>query len=153
MDRVTPKRWFGVVGFPIIGFVLLWWAAEQMEKARQILGSTFEFPTWRILGWLVTLVAAGAAFGLAAGFGRAEVSKANVGATVVAGIIPLAAVVYFWTFFSFGWFSTFKSDLALLLRNEMTVVASCIVVGFLGSGLVAHRVARSEKVWLVEVND
>ena len=146
MDRVTSKRWGGVVGFPIIGFFLLWWAAEQLEEAQRMLGSTFEFPTWRILGWLFTLVAAGAMFGLAAGSARAEVSGVSVGATVVAGIIPLATVVLFWTHFSFGWFSTFGGDLAFWVRNEVTVVASCIVVGFLGSGLVAHRFARSEKV-------
>jgi len=40
----------------------------------------------------------------------------------------------------------FGGDLAFWVRNEVTVVASCIVVGFLGSGLVAHRFARSEKV-------
>jgi hypothetical protein len=153
MGRVSSRRWGGVVGLPVVGFALLWWAAEQLDAVRMSLGSTFEMPAWRFVGWLLTLIAAGVVFGLAAGFARAEVSKANVGATVVAGIIPLAIVVYFWAFFSFGWFSTFGGAIAFLVRNEVTVVVSCIVIGFLGAGLVAHRLTGLDKVRLVEVND
>jgi hypothetical protein len=129
MERVASKRWIGVVGLPIVGLVLLGWAAEQSMNARLILGSTFVFPTWRILGWLLTLIAAGAVFGLAAGFARAEVSKANVTATLLVGVLPLAVVIRYWTHLSFGWFPTISSDLGIWLSSQATVVACCLVVG------------------------
>ena len=100
------------------------------------------------------MIAAGVVFGLAAGFARADVSNANMGATVVVGILPLAVVVYFVGWISLGWSPTLlRNEFGLFLVSQVTAVASCLVVGFLGAGLVAHRVTGLDKVRLVEVND
>jgi hypothetical protein len=133
-----------VAVLPIIGFVLLWWADQQLIDMRTNMDSTFELsPWWTVLGWLLTMVAAGAMFGLAGGLAGADVSKANVGARFVAGIFPLAIVVHFFSFFALGWPPIRINTVGAFLISQATVVVSCVVVGFLGAGLVAHRVARS----------
>ena len=134
----SPKRWIGVVGLVILGLGLMWLASEQIEEVRKIVGSTFQVQQWRILGWLLTLIATGAVFGLAARFARADSSESNVMATVVVGVLPLAIVAYNWTSLWYGWFPTIGAHFPWL-RSEPTIVASCIVVGFLAGGVVIHR--------------
>ena len=138
MVGISSKRWIGAVGLPVVGLVLMWWASGQLEEARKITGSTFDVPEWRILGWLLTLIASGLTFGLAVGFARADSSKTNVVATVVVGALPLAIVAYFWTHFSLGWFSTIPRGLGRWLGSEETIVASCVIVGFLAGGLISR---------------
>ncbi len=141
----SSKRWVAVVGLPIVGFFLLWWAAEQLQAARLTTGSTFQFQTWRVLGWLLTMIAVGAVFGLAAGAARSGRSRANVSATLIAAVLPFATVVYYWTHLSFGWFPTIRNKLFALWPAGI-IVASCVAVGFLLSGLLAHRLAGSDRV-------
>ncbi len=137
MVGISPKRWFDLVGLPILGLVLLWWASGQLEETLIITGSEFDVPEWRLLGWLLTLIAAGVMFGLAARFAGADSSKSNVAATVVVGTLPLAIVAYFWTRFSFGWSPPVLKSLRWLASEE-TIVASCVIVGFLAGGLISR---------------
>ena len=137
MRRASSSRWVAVVGLSILGIVVLWWASEQLEEARTISGSTFDIPEWRILGWLLTLVTAGAVFGIAAGFARDGFHKANVAATLVVGVLPFSVVAYYWIYF-FGWLPGIR------WLSEPTVIASCMVVGFLAGGLVLHWLSPSE---------
>lgn len=127
----------GVVGLSILGLVILWWASEQLAEVRRVTGSTFEIPHWRLLGWLLTLIGAGAIFGVAAGFTRGRQSQANVVATAVVGALPVVLVAYYWTYF-FGWLP------AIRWLTESTVVALCIVVGLLLGGLVLDGLNRQE---------
>ena len=138
MVGISSKRRIGLVGLPIAGLVLMWWASGQLEEALLIHGSEFDVPEWRILGWLLTMIAVGLTFGLAAGFARADSSKTNVAATVVVGALPLAIVTYFWTHFSFGWFPTIPGGLGRWLGRLEPIVASCVVVGFLAGGLISR---------------
>lgn len=155
MAGAVPKRWIGVVGFPPVGFVLLWWASEQWALAQEMALSASEtFSHWRVLGWMITLMVAGIVFGLAAAFARAEVATAHMSATIVAGILPLALAIRFWAIFAFEWIPGLPmSEIERLLVNRDAAVASCLVVGFLAANLLSHRIARSTGVWLVEVND
>ena len=141
MDRAASSLWSRVVGFTLAGVVLLWWAAEQLVAARLIFGSTFEFPAWRFLGWLVTLIAAGAMFGLAVGASRDRVSTTELRAAFVAGIVPLAAIVGFFTEWLYDWSP--PGTLTILLRSQTTAAASCIIVGFLVASIVTHLASRS----------
>lgn len=76
---------------------------------------------------------------------RANASKANAVATFVAGILPLAFLVYLFGWFEFHWTLPIGYEsLAGLLVSTATVQVSCIVVGFLGAGLAANWIARSD---------
>jgi hypothetical protein len=134
----------GVVVLPIIGFGLLWWADQQTIDMQTTMGSTFEFPAWwTVLGWLLTLIAIGVMFGLAAGLAGANSGRANAAAVFVAGIIPLAVVVYYFGVFALRWFPIRINAVLAFLINPATVTVSSVVVGFLGAGLMARLAARS----------
>lgn len=108
-------------------------------------GSTFQLPpAWRVLGWNLTLIAAGVAFGLATGFARPPASKANIGVTAAVGVLPLTSVVSFLLFFWLEWSPVHLGEFGMLLTDKTTVVASCLVLGVLGAGLIAHRLVRSD---------
>ena len=147
LSRTSQKRWAGVVGFSVVGFAVLWWAVEQWHQIREIGGSNFEYPTWRLLGWLLTLIAVGFMFSLAAGSAREGVYTANVGATVVVGILPLVTVILFWGRLSFLWSpGILRNQFGLFLFDLPTVVASCLIVGFLGAGLLSGRVVPPSRM-------
>lgn len=137
MRSIPFSRWIVLVGLPILGLGVLWWASEQLAEARLIMGSTFEFQHWRVLGWLLTLIAAGAIFGIAAGNTRDRQSEAKPVATLIVGVLPLLVVAYYWTYF-FGWLPTIR------WMTEPTVIASCTVVGFLLGGLASDRLNRPD---------
>ena len=146
MGRISSKAWSGVIGLPIVGFAFLWWAVEQWEGMGRMSGSTFQLPpTWRVLGWNLTLIAAGVAFGLAAGFARPPASKANTGVTAAVGVLPLTSVVSFLLFFWLEWSPVQLGEFGMLLTDKTTVVASCLVIGVLGAGLIAHRLVHSDR--------
>jgi hypothetical protein len=132
------NRWLRVVGFPIVGFLLLWWADTQFETIRRINSSTFVWPSTRSLGWLLTLIAVGAAFGLAARAARTGSSGAHVGATFVVMILPVFVVFYFWTFLSLGWFRVLPQNF-FWVTNQSTIVMSCAAIGFLLINLIPSR--------------
>jgi hypothetical protein len=134
---VSPRRWAGVAILPIAGFFLLWWADQQLIDMRSdmILMRSLG-PWWMVAGWLLTMVAAGVMFGMAAGLAGTPMSKANVGATFVAGLLPLAIVGHYFSFFAFGWSPIGISPVAAFLYSNATAVVSCVVVGWLASGLV-----------------
>lgn len=139
MGRVSPRRWAGIVVLPIAGFVLLWWADQQFIDIRNEMISMRSFaPWWTIAGWLLTMVTAGVIFGLAAGLARGPMSKANVGATIVTGLLPLVIVAHYFSFFAFGWSPMGINPLGAFLFSDATVVVSCVVVGWLAAGLFRH---------------
>ena len=142
MGLTGLKLWSWVVVFTLAGLALLWWTEEQLHAARLVFGSTFEFPVWRFLGVLVTQITLGAMFGLAAAAAREGVSRAELRVAAVAGIVPLAAIVGFWTEWIFDWAP--PGGLTILLRSQTTASTSSITVGFLGAGLVAHLTNRSK---------
>lgn len=137
-------RWAIVVALPVSGVALLRWAGEQLNEIRRIAGMTFEWPTWRVLGWIVTVMAVGAVFGLAARAAGGGVAKAHAPATFVVMALPLAAVLYWWVYLSFGWLP------ALGDRgwpwSPMSIApagVSSAIVGFLVAGLISSRVRWS----------
>ena len=68
MGRLSPQKWVGVGALPVVGLFLLRWADEQFIDIRQAIASTFEVTGWPLIGWLLTMIAAGVMFGLAADF-------------------------------------------------------------------------------------
>ncbi len=136
MGRDWINRWLIPVGLSVVGVGLLWWSSDQLEVARLVSGSTFSFPMWRILGWLVTLVAAGAVFGFAARTASGKESGLSVQTSVLVGALPLFLVVYFWTFFVVGWLPTIG------WLTESTVTACCLTVGVLAGGLLSDAIRR-----------
>jgi hypothetical protein len=140
---VSPRRWAGLVVLPIAGFALLWWADQQLIGMRtDIVSMRSLAPWWTTAGWLLTMVAAGVTFGIAAGLAGTPMSKANVGATFVAGLLPLVVVAHYFSFFVFGWSPIGINPLGAFLFNDAAAVVSCVVVGWLTAGLV-RRVPMS----------
>lgn len=140
----SSSRWMAVVGFPIVGFVLLWWAGEQSDAIRQISGTTFQWPAWRGLGWIITLVAVGAAFSVAASAARTGESRARMGPTLVVVALPIAVVIY-WVTFSSGWMWTFGTGVSFWVLGDSTpIVAASFIVGFLLTDLATSRINWSE---------
>ena len=145
-DVGDAKRWVIVIVFPILGLWGLWWADKQLEAMRAYVGATFDlWPEWRILGLYLTIILVGAAFSLAASAAGAGRSRAHTGLTLVAVAIPLAIVVYTWLWFTFeslpdpgAWTFPISSVLRFGPASP-TVVASCVIVGFLTTGLLTSR--------------
>ena len=139
MGGVSPRRWVGIVVLPIAGFFLLWWADQQFIDLRSgVISMRSLAPWWIVAGWMLTMVAAGVSFGMAAGLAGIPMGKANVGATFVAGLLPLVMVAHFFSFFVFGWSPIGIDSLGAFLFSNATAVVSCVVVGWLASGLVSH---------------
>lgn len=135
-------RWVVVIALPIAGFALLRWAGQQLMDIRLIQGATFEWPAWRLLAWLVTVMAVGAVFGFAAHAAGSGVARVHGLATVVVTALPLAFVLYWWAYLSFGWVPGLGARWMLWSFPTAVAVASAIV-GFLLAGLLASRVRWS----------
>jgi len=135
---VGHPRWVYVGALTITGFGLLWWANDQFAEIRSLIGSTFEVPVVRLLIWLLTLVAAGLVFGLAAGREVAANSRVAIAAW---SILPFVVLAWFYSRFSFG-LPTFNLPGSLMdfLGSQMTVVASGLTLGFYLSALVFNRI-------------
>lgn len=145
MDRLSPERWVGVIVLPIIGFVLLWWANEQLTDIRTQFGSTFRFgPWWTVLGWIFTLIAAGAMFGLAVALSGPDRKSPFMGAILVAAIVPVVIVVQFFGFLALGWSPLGTNVFGVFLITPATATVSCVVLGFLAAALIAPRLVRSD---------
>lgn len=131
-------RWVYVGALTILGFGLLWWANDQFAEIRRLTGSNFEVPEGRLLVWLLTLVAAGLVFGLAAGREVAANSRASIAAW---SILPFVILAWFYSRFSFG-LPAFNLPRSLLefLGSQMTVVASSLTLGFFLSALVVNPI-------------
>lgn len=141
--RTMPQRWLVVAVLPIVGLALLWWADQQLIDIRTTQGATFQRSAWWIiLGWLLTMIAAGVMFGVAASLTRTVAGKATLGATLLAGILPLATVVYYFMFFVGGWWSPLRlSSFTAFLVSHAAIAVSCVVIGFLAAGLLPRRSA------------
>ena len=138
------RRWIMVIALPVAGLALLWWAGEQLGDIRRILHTTFEWPPWRLAGWLVTMMAVGAAFSLASRAAATGVARAHGPATLVVVALPLAIVLSWWVHLSFGWLPALGSRLLPWSSLDLfPPAASCVIVGFLITGLVASRVRWS----------
>jgi hypothetical protein len=135
----NSKRWGAVIGFSIVGMVLLWWATNQQEAVRQITATTFQFPKGRTLAWILTLVAVGAAFSLAASAARTGQSRTRVAPTLVAAALPAAVVTYWFAWMSGLPWVTGRGFTFWVLRDSTPVIASSVIVGFLVGGLAAAR--------------
>jgi hypothetical protein len=137
----NPK-WVYVGVLTIFGFGLLWWANDQFAEIRRVMGSTFEFPTGRLLFWLLTLIAAGLVFGLAAG--REVVANSRV-AIAAWSMLPFVILAWFYSRFSFG-LPAFNLPRGLLefLESQIIVVASGLTLGFYLSALVVNRISRRQ---------
>ncbi|HUG31641.1 MAG TPA: hypothetical protein VMM14_02010 [Acidimicrobiia bacterium] len=143
MDSEQPvdkPRWVYVGVLTIIGFGLLWSANAQFDQIRRITGSTFEFPSGRLLIWLLTLIAAGLVIGLTAGRHVADNRPVAIAAW---SIVPFLILAWFYSRFSFGLPSfNLPRSLFEFLGSQMTVVASSLILGFFLSALVADRISR-----------
>lgn len=139
-QHVASPRWVYVGVLTILGFGLLWWANDQFSEIRILMGSTFEVPTGPLLLWLVTLIAAGLVFGLAAGRGVEVDRRAAIAAW---SILPFLIIAWFYSRFSFGVPSfNLPGSLMEFLSSQMTVVASSLILGFYLSALAVERVRR-----------
>lgn len=132
-----------MIGFSIVGFGLLWWAGEQLEAIYLISSRTFQVLEWRILGWIVTLVAVGAAFSIAASAARTGESRARVVPTLVVAALPIVVIIYYWGAVAFGltqgwgiWY--------WILSDSAPIVASSVIAGFLFAGLATSRLNWSD---------
>jgi hypothetical protein len=124
------------------GLALLWWAGQQLNDIVFIFRWSFQWSTWRLLGWVVTVMAVGAVFGFAAHAAGSGVARAHGLATVVVMALPLAFVVYWWGYLSFGWLPGLGARWFVWSFPTAVAVASAIV-GFLLAGLLASRVRWS----------
>jgi hypothetical protein len=141
---IGSRRWAMVIVLPVVGLAFLWWAGEQLDDIRSIVGTTFEWPTWRLLGWLVTVMAVGATFSFAARAAGTGVARAHGLATLVVMALPLAIVLYWWVYLSFGWLPALGDrGWPWSPLNIFPTATSCVIVGFLVAGLVASRVRWS----------
>lgn len=143
MESERPPRnprWVYIGALTILGFGLLWWANDQFTEIRSLMGSTFEVPAGRLLIWLLTLIAAGLVFGLAAGREVAADSRVAIAAW---SILPFVILAWFYSRLSFG-LPAFNLPHRLFefLSSQMTVVASSLTLGFFLSALVVDRISR-----------
>lgn len=135
---VDNPRWVYVGALTILGFGLLWWANDQFAEIRRLTGSNFQVPEGRLLIWLLTLIAAGVVFGLAAG---REVAANRRVAVAAWSLLPFVIIAWFYSRFSFGLPAfNFPRSLLEFLGSQMTVVASSLTLGFYLSALVVNPI-------------
>jgi hypothetical protein len=119
--------WISVGAFTLLAFSLLWWANGQWSDLTAIAAAAREVPSARLLLWILTLVATGFGFGLAASAARAEQSPTRIPVLLVFSVLPFAILFFFWTQLALGWFSGLS--LFQFVYNEQTIVASSLALG------------------------
>jgi hypothetical protein len=95
VQLVKNRIWVYTGTGTILGLGLLWWATEQLVEIQRTVGSTFEYPKGRVLLWLVTLIATGFAFGLAAAAVRHGAVRGRV-AIMTWSVLPLLTIAWFY---------------------------------------------------------
>jgi hypothetical protein len=145
MQRQGSGSWFAVGGYTVVGTVLLWWANDQLTAIRLISGSTFEYPEGRLLLRLITLIAAGIAWGFAVAAGQQGTSHPRIGVLALWSLLPLSIVAYFYLQITFGWPPGLGRAIFTFVFNDSTIVSSAIVFGFFVAGMTAHLLRRRGK--------
>jgi hypothetical protein len=140
------RAWLLSVGFTLVGIGLLWWAHQQWLGWNQALIEARQFPSARVLLWLLTLIVTGFAFGMAASSARSSRDKARPAIVLSLAFVPFAVLYYFWTQATLGWFPRLPGGLIDFLYTETTLLALALLLGFFLSGLLGSVPAVHEPV-------
>jgi hypothetical protein len=130
------RAWLLSVGFFLAGVGLLWWAYEQWLNMATVMGQQRQVPSARLLLWMLTLIVSGFSFGMAASSARSSRERARPAILLSLAFIPFAALYYFWTQVTLGWFPALPNRAAEFLYDDRTLLASSLILGFFLSGLV-----------------
>lgn len=132
----TLRAWLLSVGFFLAGLGLLWWAYEQWLNMATVVGREPQVPSGRLLLWMLTLVVSGFSFGMTTSSARSSRERARPVILLSLAFIPFAALYYFWTQVTLGWFPALPTSAAEFLYDDRTLLASSLILGFFVSGLV-----------------
>ena len=135
--------WISVGAFTLLAFALLWWANDPWLDLTAIAAAAREVPSARLLLWILTLVATGFGFGLAASAARAEQSPARIPVLLVFSVLPFAILFFFWTQLALGWFSGLS--LFQFVYNEQTIVASSLAFGLFIAAMSSRAVFGADE--------
>lgn len=130
------RAWLLSVGFFLAGVGLLWWAYEQWLNLATVMGAEFRVPSARLLLWMLTLIVSGFSFGMTTSSARSTRERARPMILLSLAFIPFAALYYFWTQVTLGWFPALPTRAAEFLYDDRTLLASSLILGFFLSGLV-----------------
>ncbi len=135
------RIWFYVGFLTILGFALIWWAGDQFTEIRTTAGAEFRYPRGALLVYLLTLMAAGLVFGMAAS--QRQTATPSRGAIAGWSMIPLLIIIaFYWTL---GWPpgpTLMEGEVLFFVVDRATVVTSCLVFGFFVSRLAATNRPR-----------
>ena len=143
---VKLRAWLLSVGFFLVGVALLWWAYEQWLNMATVMGQEFQVPSARLLLWMLTLIVSGFSFGMTTSSARSTRERARPAILLSLAFIPFAALYYFWTQVTLGWFPALPTGAAEFLYDDRTLLASSLILGLLLSGLVGSAEVVHEPV-------
>ena len=143
---VKLRAWLLSVGFFLAGVALLWWAYEQWLNLATVMGQEFQVPSARLLLWMLTLIVSGFSFGMTTSSARSTRERARPAILLSLAFIPFAALYYFWTQVTLGWFPALPTRAAEFLYDDRTLLASSLILGLLLSGLVGKAEVVHEPV-------
>ncbi|HEX6299520.1 MAG TPA: hypothetical protein VF148_03550 [Acidimicrobiia bacterium] len=130
------RAWLLSVGFFLAGVGLLWWAYEQWLNMAAVMGQELQVPSARLLLWMLTLIVSGFSFGMTTSSARSSRERARPAILLSLAFIPFAALYYFWTQVTLGWFPALPTSAAEFLYDDRTLLASSLILGLFLSGLV-----------------
>ena len=142
----NQRAWLLSVGFTLVGIGLLWWAHQQWLGWNQALVEARQFPSARVLLWLLTLIVTGFGFGMAASSARSSRERARPAIVLTLAFVPFAVLYYFWTQATLGWFPRLPGGLIDFLYTETTLLALALILGFFLSGLLGSVTVVHEPV-------
>lgn len=121
---------FYSVALIVVGLLLVWWASEQFHQLRQIAGSLFRYSTWRLLAWVLTLVAGGFVFGLA--LLRRSTVRVSTRTVLIWSCVPVLMLASFITTLTTEWWFGLHLPGAVLrfATSPSTVTVWAMVLGF-----------------------
>ena len=142
---MSSKRfaWFLSIALTLAGTGVLWWAHQQWLTLTTVSFESGQAPSARLLLWLLTMIAAGFLFGMAASSARSSWERARPAVLLAVSFLPFAVLYYFWTQVTLGWFPTLPGRVADFIYNGSTLPAASLILGFFLSGLVG-RVERAD---------
>lgn len=130
------RAWLLSVGFFLAGVGLLWWAYEQWLNMATVVGQQPQVPSARLLLWMLTLIVSGFCFGMTTSSARSTRERARPAILLSLAFIPFAALYYFWTQVTLGWFPALPTSAAEFLYDDRTLLASSLILGLFLSALV-----------------
>jgi hypothetical protein len=128
--------WTAAGLFTLIAIAWLWWANQQWLDIAEVTASTLEMPAGRLLGWMLTVIVSGFAFGLAIGSARHQQIRGRASILLTLSVIPFAVLFFFFSQVTFAWFPDIPTALFEFIFNDTTLTAFALLFGLLLAAMI-----------------